>query len=160
MVILPEIIDYSNFNQGYIGDCYFISCVNALSQIPQLLHYIMGLTDRNTENENPTKFVVNFFIDGRWEKIYIKDSFPFLENNNELIGVQPKDNELFMMILEKAWAKINGGYDRIEGGISKNIFELFLGCKCNWFYNYNNKDDNINNIYNNIINDKINSLYE
>ena len=59
VVILPEIIDYSNFNQGYIGDCYFISCVNALSQIPQLLHYIMGLTDRNTENENPTKFVVN-----------------------------------------------------------------------------------------------------
>ena len=160
VVILPEIIDYSNFNQGYIGDCYFISCVNALSQIPQLLHYIMGLTDRNTENENPTKFVVNFFIDGRWEKIYIEDSFPFLENNNELIGVQPKDNELFMMILEKAWAKINGGYDRIEGGISKNIFELFLGCKCNWFYNYNNKDDNINNIYDDVINDEINSLYE
>ena len=35
-VILPKKIDYSNFNQGNIGDCYFISCVNALSQIP---HY-------------------------------------------------------------------------------------------------------------------------
>ena len=37
------------------------------------------------------------------------------------------------MILEKAWAIINGGYDLIEGGYGKYIFELFLGCKCDYF---------------------------
>ena len=139
-VILPKKIDYSNFNQGNIGDCYFISCVNALSQIPQLLYFIMGLSDEDIQNENPKLFKVKFFIDGKWTPIYIEDSFPCfpcIENKKfkyKLIGVTPKDNELFMMILEKAWAKINGGYDQIDGGIITNIFELFLGCKCDLLY--------------------------
>ena len=137
VVILPKEIDYSNFNQGEIKDCYFISCVNALAQIPQLLHFIMGLTNKNIENENPSNFVVNFFIDGKWEKIFVEDSFPCFElpKKNALVGVNPNNNELFMMILEKTWAIINGGYDNIECGYNENIFELFLGCKCDSFYN-------------------------
>ena len=133
VVILPEKIDSSNFNQGYIGDCYFISCVNALSRIPQLLNFIMRLPSKIVKNKVETNlFTVNFFIDGEWKIVNIKDSFPCYKNGNkyELIGVKPKSNELFMMILEKAWAQINGGYDQIEGGQTKNIFELFLGCSC------------------------------
>ena len=129
IVILPKKIDCSNFNQGSIGDCYLISCVSALSQIPQLLNFIMGLSSVECENKNGNIFCVNFFIDGKWQKVYIKDSFPvFVKNDKvELVGVKPKENEVFLMILEKAWAQINGGYDRIEGGQSKNIFELFIG---------------------------------
>ena len=52
------------------------------------------------------------------------------------------------MILEKAQAKINGGYDQIEGGKNKNIFELFLGCRCKCF-NLDNID-NIDKIYKSI----------
>ena len=145
VVILPEKIDNSNFNQGVIGDCYFISCVNSLSQIPQLLNFIMGLSSKNLKNENSKNFTVNFFIDGKWEKIYVKDSFPCFKDTNKLVGVTPKNNELFMMILEKAWAQINGGYDQIEGGYMQNIFELFLGCKCDSFDN-----NNINKLYKSI----------
>ena len=137
VVILPNKIDYSNFNQGNIGDCYFITCVNALSQIPQLLNFIMGLTSKEVENEvNNDIFIAKFYIDGIWETITVKDSFPVfnvnLPNKNALVGVKPKENELFMMILEKAWAKINGGYDRIFGGRIMKIYELFLGCTCNY----------------------------
>ena len=56
--------------------------------------------------------------------------------------MRPKSNELFLMTLEKAWAKINGGYDQIEGGIRSNIFELFLGCSTIPF-----GSDNINSLY-------------
>jgi hypothetical protein len=97
----------------------------------------MGLSDEDIQNKNPKLFKVKFFIDGQWTPIYIEDSFPCIEYNkfkHKLIGVRPKDNELFMMILEKAWAKINGGYDQIDGGIITNIFELFLGCKCDLLY--------------------------
>ena len=54
-----------------------------------------------------------------------------------------------MMILEKAWAIINGGYDNIEGGYNENIFELFLGCKCDSFYN--NGTNYITNVIKKII---------
>ena len=113
--ILPEKIGPEHFTQGNIGDCYFISCIKSLSQIPQLLHFIMGLTDKNLDNINPKQFKVNFFIDGEWKTKIIKDSFPCINKRGkyELIGVKPNDNELFMMILEKAWALLNGGYDTL-----------------------------------------------
>ena len=144
-VILPEKIDNSNFNQGCIGDCYFISCVNSLSQVPQLLYFIMGLSFKHYENKATKIFIVYFFIDGKWKIVKVKDSFPCFKNSNKLIGVKPKNNELFMMILEKAWAKINGGYDQIECGKNKNIFELFLGCRCKCF-----NSDNIDKMYKSI----------
>ena len=107
----------------------------------------MRLSFKNCENQDSSVFSVNFFIDGKWKIVYIKDSFPCFKKNNKLVGVKPKNNELFMMILEKAWAQINGGYDQIEGGYRANIFELFLGCKCQSF---NNNDDNIEKIYQSI----------
>ena len=145
IVILPEKIDNSNFNQGLIEDWYFISCVNSISQIPQLLNFIMRLSSKYWENKECYIFSVNVFIDGKWEIVNIKDSFPCFKDNNKLVGVTPNNNELFMMILEKAWAQINGGYDQIEGEYKKNIFELFLGCTCNSF---DNKD--INKVYKSI----------
>ena len=156
-VILPKKIDYSNFNQGSLGDCYFISCVHDLSSIPQLLNFILRLSSEDQNNEillTPSKqkkscFTVNFFIDGKWKIIKILDKFPvfILDSGKfELVGVHPKNNELFLMILEKAWAVINGGYDKIEGGINQNIFELFLGCKYDEF----NRNNDINKLYNSI----------
>ena len=136
-VILPEKIDNSNFNQGCIADCYFISCVNSLSQVPQLLNFIMGLSSKYYKNKDNYFFIVNFFIDGKWKIVKVKDSFPCFKDTNELVGVKPKENELFMMILEKAWAQINGGYDQIEGGNTKNIFELFFGSRCKNFKSIN-----------------------
>ena len=154
LVILPEKLDYSCFNQGYIGDCYFISCVQALSQIPQLLNFILRLSTEDQDNQiaiNNEDFKVNFFIDGDWKIINIKNNFPIIIKENgeyELVGVTPNENELFLMILEKAWAKINRGYDKIEGGNIFNIFELFLGCKCDNFLNtLKNNNVFVNDLY-------------
>ena len=139
--ILPEKIGPEHFTQGNIGDCYFISCIKSLSQIPQLLHFILGLTDKNLDNINPKQFKVN---DGEWKTMIIKDSFPCInkEGKYELIGVKPNDNELFMMILEKAWALLNGGYDQIKGGFILYIFELFLGSSSkNFLRTLNNSEE-------------------
>ena len=80
--IIPEKLDYiSCFNQGYIGDCYFISCVQALSQIPQLLNFILRLSTEDQDNQIPFNneyFKVNFFIDGEWKIINIKNNFPVI----------------------------------------------------------------------------------
>ena len=44
------------------------------------------------------------------------------------------------MILEKAWAQINGGYDQISGGYINDIFELFLGASCDKYREINEND--------------------
>ena len=153
LVILPEKLDHSCFNQGHIGDCYFITCIHALSDIPQLLNYILRLSTKDQNNQiepNQEDFKVNFFIDGEWKIINIKNNFPIIkkkDKEDELLGVTPNKNELFLMILEKAWAKINGGYDKIEGGTIYNIFELFLGCKCDYYKDFEKGGVFVNSFY-------------
>ena len=93
LIILPKTIDYSYFAQGRFGDCYFISCIHALSRIPQLLNFILGLSSneqKNTVTKAQSFFIVIFFIDGEWKKIKVKNSFPVNETlGGELVGVKP-----------------------------------------------------------------------
>ena len=110
---------------------------------------IINLIPKKKKEKKPRVFSVNFFIDGKWNIIKVKDSFPIFEidkDDSEFVGVTPNNNELFLMILEKAWAQINGGYDKIEGGNIENIFELLLGCKCDYFLN-DNSDNYIDSLY-------------
>jgi len=38
-----------------------------------------------------------------------------------------RDSELWVMLLEKAWAKIHGSYSRIEGGQAYHAAQQLLG---------------------------------
>ena len=106
----------------------------------------MGISKPDTDNINPKEFTVKLFIDGELREILVEDSFPCIKKYNSnkynLIGVRPHDDELFMIILEKAWALINGGYDQIEGGTIFNIFELFLNSSCFHVYFSDIKEEN------------------
>lgn len=45
----------------------------------------------------------------------IDDNVPFY-NNNLLFDMRPSDGSLWAVLLEKAWAKINGNYENINYG--------------------------------------------
>jgi len=47
--------------------------------------------------------------------VVIDSFFPFLESYNELIFAKPNGNELWVILLEKAWAKFLGAYKNCEG---------------------------------------------
>lgn len=42
--------------------------------------------------------------------------------------------EMWVLLLEKVWAKINGGYDRIIGGLSTEVLHDFTGGPTLCFY--------------------------
>lgn len=51
-------------------------------------------------------------INGIWEDVVMDDLFPCINSYKEVKPIfnHTKSNELWVMILEKAWAKIHGGY--------------------------------------------------
>jgi calpain-15 len=52
-----------------------------------------------------------FFIDGLWECVVIDDFFP--THNNKCVFSKNNRNELWVMLLEKAYAKVFGSYQAI-----------------------------------------------
>lgn len=63
---------------------------------------------------------MNFCINGEFQVVEIDDYFPcFQDINGKYTSAfsKPKNNKLlWVLILEKAWAKVNGSYDLSSGG--------------------------------------------
>jgi len=51
---------------------------------------------------------------------------------------KPHENELWVIILEKAWAKVHGTYMRIQAGFAYEAFRDLLGAPA---YGYKTKEE-------------------
>ena len=95
--------------QGNIGNSYFISALKFLSEEPDR---IISLFESENYKEN-NYFVVNTYIHGYKYKIIVDDKFPFNENELAFCNINTKTNNIWPIILEKVWAKINSSYEDI-----------------------------------------------
>ena len=74
------------------------------------------------------------FIDGEWQIVIIDDFFPTSSNTGNIAFTRPNGNELWVILLEKAWAKINGGYINIIGGFSYEPLHVLSSFSTKFFY--------------------------
>ena len=106
-------IELPDIKQGEISDCYFLSSLAVLTEFPEII-YQKFLTK---ETSKAGYYEVQFFIDGEWQIVFIDDYFPVKKGTKNFIFTRPHDNELWACVLEKAWAKANGGYSNIVLGL-------------------------------------------
>lgn len=62
---------------------------------------------------------------GEWKEVVVDDRFPC--NGDEPAFSQAHGDELWVMVLEKAWAKLHGSYERVEAGFAENVFHDLTG---------------------------------
>jgi len=55
-------------------------------------------------------------IDGEWREVTIDDQFPYDPYLENWAFSSSKKCEIWILILEKAWAKVFGSYHRVECG--------------------------------------------
>ena len=67
------------------------------------------------------------FIDGEWQLVFIDDYFPYDPAQKKFVGARPHRNELWAILLEKAWIKVNGGYTNTSGGIFSEAILALTG---------------------------------
>ena len=128
--------------QGNIGDCYFLAALLTLTQYP----YIIAEKFRTKNYNEIGYYEMIFFIDGEWQIVFIDDFFPYDPEQEELIGVRPQNNELWAILLEKAWVKINGGYVNTYTGLFSEAILGLTGFPTEIFKH--KKIENPNDIYN------------
>ena len=70
-----------------------------------------------TKEINPAGiYLVRFFINGNETPVIVDDYLPCTTNGTPAFA-SSRDDEMWVSVLEKAWAKLHGTYARTEGGL-------------------------------------------
>ncbi|CDW73061.1 calpain family cysteine protease containing protein [Stylonychia lemnae] len=99
--------DSSNdIDQGDVGDCYFLGGAASVAEDDQRFKQIF-VNELNNKAGIPTIITVD-------------DYLPVTTSGTKSIFAQiGKDGSMWVSLLEKAWAKLNGNYERIGGGFGQ-----------------------------------------
>lgn len=118
-----EAIEIKDVKQGALGNCWFLAAVAAIAET----------NDRISRNflqkeKNPTgMYCITLCLNGIWEEVFIDDQFPVNPDSGRAAFTYSESKELWVMLLEKAWAKVHGGYNAIVSGWPGEAFRDITG---------------------------------
>ena len=136
-VLISDKMDMSDIVPGEIEDSYFLISVQNLCKVPANINKLF-----KTKIMNPDGFyelILN--IDGKPQIVIVDDYLPVDKDTKQLIYAKSTKNEIWISLLEKAWAKVNGGYANIIGGTPMEALEFLTG-----FNSLSYDTENIDNI--------------
>ena len=134
-------IEKEDIIQGNLGNCYFLSAIASLSKYPNLIEKLFFFKEKSEEN----CYGCYFRINGIWKLVLVDDFIPCYSSIYEknFAFSHTNGNELWVILLEKAWAKLNGNYARIIGGDPHEIFEVLTNAYCEKFLFKNEGEEKI-----------------
>ncbi len=103
-------IDTEEIKKGDFSNSNFISVLSALVYFPNIIKKLFITKEKN----NQGIFSINLCKDGLLQEVIIDDFFPVEKKTNKLVFSSSKNNSLWIQILEKSYAKLNGSYNNID----------------------------------------------
>lgn len=116
-----KMLDYG-FEQGSLGDNYFLTFLAALSEIDGFIPSIFHQGKYNHEGI----FALRVFVKGRPEEVTVDDLFPTY-NNQPAFSKPSQDGGWWMPLVEKAYAKVNINYEMITSGQQSEAARFLTG---------------------------------
>uniref|UniRef100_A0A8C9R6J0 Zgc:85932 n=1 Tax=Scleropages formosus TaxID=113540 RepID=A0A8C9R6J0_SCLFO len=100
--------------QGELNDCWFLSAVASLSLYESLMERVVPHGQSFQEGYTGC-FVFQFWQYGEWQKVKIDDFLPTIDGQLVYLKSSVKE-EFWSSLLEKAYAKLKGGYQALNMG--------------------------------------------
>ena len=145
--LFADKIEFGDVLQGELGDCYFLTSIGSLCEFPGLIMRLF-----KTKETNPDGYYeLILHIDGELQIVIVDDYIPIKKYDNSAAFAQSKGNEIWVMLLEKAWAKVNGGYLNIISGLPHESLEFLTGMGSLQFNTENKNEDDLNEYKNEIV---------
>ncbi|XP_028322220.1 calpain-5-like [Gouania willdenowi] len=129
--LFVEGISAHDLNQGEVGNCWFVAACSSLALKPNLWKRVIpDWKDQEWDHTHPEKYAgifhFQFWIFGQWVDVVVDDRLPTI--NGELIYCHSKTkDEFWSALLEKAYAKLSGCYESLEGGNTGDAVVDFSG---------------------------------
>ena len=126
------VIAQGNVTQGLLGDGYFLQALGILSTQKQLLFDILPPlpADEGAQSFNAEGiYAVRFWRGGEWRIVVVDDWVPETKEGNLIFARPPgRHAEIWAIIAEKAYAKLNGSFAAIAGGTYEDALEDICQC--------------------------------
>jgi len=105
--------------QGVLGDCWLLAGLAALAEFEGAIYNLFETTSASPDGEY--HFRIYDMVARQWQSLVIDDFIP-VDAQRKPVLAQPQDNEMWVMLAEKAVAKWFGSYVRINGAFSMTPF--------------------------------------
>ena len=98
----------NDVKQGKCGDCYFLSSISSLAEKENRVERIFVTKEVNKAG----CYAVQLYLNGELKIVVVDDYFPYDTFKEEWAMSKPSEdsNEIWVLIIEKAWAKVFGSY--------------------------------------------------
>jgi len=131
--IFSKGIEPTDIKQGALKDSYLLSSLAALAEQPELIQRLFITEEINKAG----LYGVWICENGTWKIIMLDDFIPCRTSSSGTFQPafsQCRNGELWVALLEKAYAKIHGSYYNIENGLSHYALRDFTGAPVQELY--------------------------
>lgn len=124
-----DTIDPGDIKQGSLGDCYFLSTLSALAERPERIERLFVTKDFSRNGQ----YKMTMMEMGHWKEYAVDDYVP-MKNEKEPAFSGPRIEkgvvEMWVLLLEKVWAKKYGCYYDIQAGFAEEALTDLTGAPC------------------------------
>lgn len=116
--LFADAIEPADVLQGALGDCWLMAALACVAERPDVLE--QAIVTKHVDPRGKYHFrlwnQVRNSPGKKWVEVVIDENIPVHPGSLKPKFARTHCNEMWVLLLEKAFAKLYGGYDRLDGG--------------------------------------------
>eukprot|EP00457_Paulinella_chromatophora_P006334 gb/GEZN01006352.1/.p1 GENE.gb/GEZN01006352.1/~~gb/GEZN01006352.1/.p1 ORF type:complete len:469 (+),score=76.51 gb/GEZN01006352.1/:48-1454(+) len=123
--LFADQIEPKDVAQGELGDCWLLSAIACLTEFDGAIRNLFITKQYSARGIYEIRLYNGYHR--KFEKVTLDDYLPVKKGTKKPIFANPNGGELWVLLLEKAFAKVFGSYNGIQGGLIITALEALTG---------------------------------